>query len=95
MKEGEMTKADFISNVSRKVKLSKAQTGRILDATLEELTGLLKKGDSIALTGFGTFLVTKRKPRRGRNPRTGATMEIPASRVPRFRPGKHLKATVK
>ncbi len=90
-----MTKADFVSNVSKKVKLSKAQTGRILDATLAELTGILKKGDSIALTGFGTFLVTNRKARRGRNPRTGAVMNIPASRVPRFRPGKHLKATVK
>ncbi len=90
-----MTKADFVSNVSKKVKLSKAQTGRILDATLEELTGVLKKGDSIALTGFGTFLVTRRKARRGRNPRTGAVMNIPASKVPRFRPGKHLKATVK
>ena len=90
-----MTKADFVSNVSKKVKLSKAQTGRILDATLAELTGILKKGDSIALTGFGTFLVTNRKARRGRNPRTGSVMNIPASRVPRFRPGKHLKATVK
>ena len=90
-----MTKAEFISNISKKVKLSKAQTGRILDTTLGELTGLLKKGDSIALTGFGTFLVTKRKPRKGRNPRTGATMNIPASKVPRFRPGKNLKATVK
>lgn len=90
-----MTKADFIGRVSKKVKLSKAQTGRVMDAMLDELTGVLKRKDSIALTGFGTFLVTKRKPRKGRNPRTGATMNIPASTVPRFRPGKHLKATVK
>ena len=90
-----MTKAEFIERVSKKVRLSKAQTGRVMDAALDEVTGLLKRGDSIALTGFGTFLVTKRKARRGRNPRTGATMNIPASTVPRFRPGKHLKASVK
>ncbi len=90
-----MTKADFIAAVSKKVKLSKAQTGRVLDATLDELTALLKKGDSIALTGFGTFLVSKRKARRGRNPRTGDNMKIPAGKVPRFRPGKNLRATIK
>lgn len=90
-----MTKADFIQAVSKKVKLSKAQTGRILDATLDEVTALLKKGDSIAFTGFGTFLVSRRKARKGRNPRTGSTMNIPAAKVPRFRPGKHLKATIK
>ncbi len=90
-----MTKAEFIERVSKKVKLSKAQTGRVVDAALDEVTGLLKRRDSIALTGFGTFLVTRRKARRGRNPRTGATMNIPASSVPRFRPGKHLKASVK
>ena len=90
-----MTKAEFIARVSKKVKLSKAHTGRVMDAMLDELTGVLKRKDSIALTGFGTFLVSKRKARKGRNPRTGATMTIPASSVPRFRPGKHLKATVK
>ena len=90
-----MTKADFVQAVSKKVKLSKAQTARVLDATLDELTALLKKGDSIALTGFGTFLVTRRKARKGRNPRTGSSMNIPAAKVPRFRAGKHLKATVK
>ena len=90
-----MTKADFVDRVSKKVKLSKAQTGRVMDAMLDELTGVLKRKDSIALTGFGTFLVTKRKARKGRNPRTGTAMNIPASSVPRFRPGKHLKATVK
>lgn len=90
-----MTKADFIQNVSKKVKLSKAQTAKIVDVMFDEVQGLLKKGDSISFTGFGTFLVTKRKARKGRNPRTGAAMNIPASSVPRFRPGKHLKAAVK
>ena len=90
-----MTKAEYIDRVSKKVRLSKAQTGRIMDAMLEELTGVLKRKDSIALTGFGTFLVSKRKARKGRNPRTGAAMSIPASAVPRFRPGKQLKSVVK
>ena len=90
-----MTKADYIQNVAKKVKMSKAQTSRVLDAMLSELEGVMKKGDSIALTGFGTFHVTKRKARKGRNPRTGQPMNIPASAVPRFRPGKNLKAAVK
>ena len=90
-----MTKAQFVLNVSKKVKLSKAQTAKIVDTMLDEVKGLLKKGDSIALTGFGTFLVTKRKARKGRNPRTGEAMSIAATTVPRFRPGKTLKAAVK
>ena len=59
-----MTKAEFINRVSKKVKLSKAHTGRVMDAMLDELTGVLKRKDSIALTGFGTFLVSKRKARK-------------------------------
>lgn len=90
-----MTKAEFVQRVSKKTKLSKAQTSRIVDATLNEVQGLLKKGDSIAFTGFGTFSVSRRKARKGRHPRTGATMNIPATKVPRFRPGKFLKQAVK
>ncbi|HKI98131.1 MAG TPA: HU family DNA-binding protein [bacterium] len=92
---GSMTKAEFIQKVSKKTKLSKAQTARILDATLGEVQGLLKKGDAIAFTGFGTFSVSRRKARKGRHPRTGAPMSIPATKVPRFRPGKFLKDAVK
>jgi DNA-binding protein HU-beta len=90
-----MTKAEFVQKVSRKVKLSKAHTAKIIDTTLDEVQGLLKKGDSISFTGFGTFSVSKRKSRRGRHPRTGSPMTIPASRVPRFRAGKFLKTAVK
>jgi len=90
-----MTKAEFIERVSKKIKLSKAQTSRILEATLGEVQATLKKGDSIAFTGFGTFSVSKRKGRTGRNPRTGAAMKIPASKVPKFKAGKFLKAAVK
>lgn len=90
-----MTKAEFIERVAKKTKLSKAQTGRMVDATFEEVQVLLKKGDSIAFTGFGTFSVTKRKARQGRHPRTGAPMNIPASKAPKFKPGKFLKEAVK
>ncbi len=90
-----MTKAEFVEKVSKKVKLSKAQTARLIDATFEEVAGLMKRGDSIALTGFGTFHVSKRQARKGRNPRTGEIMKIPATRVPRFRAGKNLRASIK
>lgn len=90
-----MTKAEFVQKVSKKVKLSKAHTAKIIDTTLDEVQGLLKKGDSISFTGFGTFSVSKRKSRKGRHPRTGSPMTIPASRVPRFRAGKFLKSAVK
>jgi DNA-binding protein HU-beta len=90
-----MTKAEFVQKVSKRVKLSKAHTAKIIDTALDEVQGLLKKGDSISFTGFGTFLVSKRKARKGRHPRTGNAMTIPASRVPRFRAGKFLKSAVK
>ncbi len=90
-----MTKADFIQKLSKRTNLSKAQTARFVDATLGEIQALLKKGDSIAFTGFGTFSVSKRKARQGRHPRTGRPMKISASRVPRFRAGKFLRQAVK
>jgi len=90
-----MTKAEFIARVSKRVKLSKTQTGKMLDTALDEVEILLKKGDSISFTGFGTFCVSKRKARQGRHPRTGNPMKIPASRVPRFRAGKFLKRAVR
>jgi DNA-binding protein HU-beta len=90
-----MTKAEFVLRVSRRVKLSKAHTARVVDAALDEIQGLMKKGDSIAFTGFGTFLVARRKARRGRHPRSGKPMTIAAARVPRFRAGKFLKSAIK
>ena len=90
-----MTKAELIERISKKTNQSKALTARMINATFEELAGVMKKGDSIAMTGFGTFSVIKRKARKGVNPRTGATMTIPASKAPRFKPGKHLKEVVR
>lgn len=90
-----MTKAEFIASVSKKTKLTRAQTGRILDTTLEEIETVLKTGDSISFKGFGTFMVTRRKARQGRHPRTGAVLNIAASKSPHFRPGKRLKDALK
>jgi DNA-binding protein HU-beta len=89
-----MTKAELVARIAKKTKSSQAQTGRVLDAALGELRTLLGKGDSIALTGFGSFSVAKRAKRKGRNPRTGKEMNIAATKVARFRPGKGLKEAI-
>ena len=89
-----MTKAELVSKVAKKTKCSQAQAARVIDATLGEVRMLLGKGGSIAFTGFGSFSVTKRAKRKGRNPRTGKEMNIAATKVPRFRPGKALKETI-
>jgi len=89
-----MTKADIIQKVAKKTGASQAMAGKVIDATLEEVRILLSKGGSISFTGFGSFMVTKRAKRKGRNPQTGKEMTIPASKVARFRPGKTLKQSV-
>jgi len=89
-----MTKAELIERVAKKTKASKAMAGNVIDATFGEITTLLGKGDSISLTGFGSFSTSKRAKRKGRNPQTGAEITIPASKVARFKAGKGLKDTV-
>ena len=89
-----MTKADLIKKVAKKTGASQAMTGRVIDTALNEVRLLLGKGDSISFTGFGSFMVTKRAKRKGRNPRTGKEMTIPAAKVARFRPGKTLKESL-
>jgi len=89
-----MNKADFIGAVADTAELSKADTGRALDAIIEVIKKSLKKGDSISLVGFGTFQVRKRAARQGRNPRTGQTIKIKASKIPSFKAGKALKDAV-
>lgn len=90
-----MNKAELIDEIAAKADISKAAAGRALDAALDAVTGALKKGDSVTLVGFGTFLVGERAARTGRNPRTGGTIKIGASRVPKFRAGKGLKDALK
>ncbi len=84
----------MIEAIAQAADISKAAAERALDGTVAAITSSLQKGDMVTLVGFGTFHVGDRKARSGRNPRTGATIEIKASRVPKFRAGKALKDAV-
>lgn len=86
-----MNKTELIEYIAKHADISKAAAARALESTIDAVQTTLKKGDSVALVGFGTFAVTKRAARSGRNPRTGATIKIKAAKVPKFRPGKALK----
>lgn len=86
-----MNKAQLVELVAEKTKTTKSQSEQILDATLKIIQDALKKGDDVKLVGFGTFSRNTRKPRQGRNPKTGETVKIPSAYVPRFKPGKDLK----
>jgi len=89
-----MTKAELINTISKDCKISKAQAEKALNAVTNNVAKCLRKNDKITLTGFGTFYVSRRKARTGRNPQTGAVINIKARRVPRFKPGKQLKTWV-
>ncbi|PKM15096.1 MAG: DNA-binding protein HU [Gammaproteobacteria bacterium HGW-Gammaproteobacteria-2] len=89
-----MNKAELIEAVAVTAELTKADAARALDATIEVIKKNLKKGNTITLVGFGTFEVRKRGARTGRNPRTGETIKIKASKVPAFKAGKALKDAV-
>lgn len=86
-----MNKSELIDHVATQADISKAAAGRALEAVLGGITASLKKGNSVSLVGFGTFSVTRRAARSGRNPRTGAPIKIKATKSPKFRPGKALK----
>jgi DNA-binding protein HU-beta len=89
-----MNKAELIDAVSGQTGLAKAEATKAVDAVFDSITSALKSGDTVALLGFGTFVVKARAARPGRNPRTGETIEIPASKVPGFKAGKALKDAV-
>lgn len=89
-----MNKSDLIDMISDAADISKAAAGRALDAFLDGISGALSKGDTVALIGFGTFTVRERAARSGRNPKTGQTIQIKASKVPGFKAGKALKDAV-
>ena len=86
-----MNKNDLVSAVSDEAGLSRADAGRAVDAVFSCITQALKGGDEVRLVGFGTFLVADRAASTGRNPRTGETINIPASKQPKFKAGKSLK----
>jgi DNA-binding protein HU-beta len=89
-----MNKAEFIDAVAAKAGLSKADTGKAVDAVIDTIASALKSGYQVALVGFGSFVVRKREARVGRNPRTGAALNIAASNIPTFKAGKALKDAV-
>lgn len=90
-----MTKAELIDKIASSTGFSKADASKALDSTLNAIKAALKKGQKVTLVGFGTFSVVKRKTRKGRNPRTGETITIPAAKIPKFTSGKSLKDAVR
>ena len=89
-----MNKTELIEQIAAQADISKAAAGRALDGAIEAVKASLKKGQPVTLVGFGTFYVSERAARTGRNPRTGEAIKIKKAKVPKFRPGKALKDTV-
>jgi len=89
-----MTKAELIEKVAKDAKVSKSVATSALTSVLDSITASLSKGKTVTLVGFGTFSVSKRAARKGRNPQTGKEINIKASKVPRFKAGKGLKTAV-
>jgi DNA-binding protein HU-beta len=90
-----MTKGELIASIGKEAKISKASAEKAVNAFTNTVLKALKKGDKLALTGFGTFSVAKRRARAGRNPKTGKEIKIPAMRVAKFKAGNLLKSAVK
>jgi DNA-binding protein HU-beta len=90
-----MTKGELIASVGKEARISKALAEKAINAFTNTVMKALKKGDKLALTGFGTFSVAKRKARTGRNPQTGKEIKISATRVAKFKAGNLLKSAVK
>ena len=86
-----MNKTDLIDQVAQNAELSRASASRVVETIFDAIASSLKSGEPVTLTGFGTFSVSQRSARNGRNPRTGEIIEIAASRNPRFKAGKGLK----
>ena len=89
-----MNKSEFVEAVAENADIPKSTAQKAVDAMVNVIGDTLQQGDQVSLVGFGTFLTRKREARQGRNPRTGATINIAASRVPSFKAGKALKDTV-
>ena len=90
-----MNKSQLIDNVAAQADISKAAAGRAIDAMIESISESLAKDESVTLVGFGTFSVRERAARTGRNPQTGAVIQIAASKLPAFKAGKLLKDALK
>jgi nucleoid DNA-binding protein len=92
--EQHMNKGDLVDKIAAGCGLTKTQAAAAIETTVDSITHALKKGDRVALIGFGTFAVAARKARNGRNPQTGATIKIAARKVARFTPGADLKKAI-
>ncbi|MBF0295287.1 MAG: HU family DNA-binding protein [Magnetococcales bacterium] len=89
-----MNKSELVDSVAAEAKLTKAQAAEAIDAVINAIQATLKAGNQVSLVGFGSFMVSERAARTGRNPRTGVEIKIPAARLPKFKPGKLLKDAV-
>lgn len=89
-----MNKAELVAKIADDAGISKAQANGALDSFVDAVTKTLKSGDKVTLVGFGTFSVSKRQARTGRNPKTGETLKIKAKKVARFKAGKDLSARI-
>lgn len=89
-----MNKNELVAAVAEKAELTKVDAAKAVDALFEAVTGSLKGGDEVRLVGFGSFYISDRKASKGRNPRTGEAIDIPAAKLPKFRAGKALKDAV-
>jgi len=89
-----LNKTDLVAAISKSAKLSKKQAGSALQATLDAIGDTMRKGQKVALIGFGTFGTAMRKARMGMNPKTRKAIKIAAKRIPKFKPGKQLKKLV-
>ena len=90
-----MNKAQLVEKVADQVGKTKKDVAKVVDVVLKTITNRLKKGEKVTLVGFGSFQVMQRKARKGVNPRTKKTIQIPAKKVPKFSPGKSLREKVK
>jgi len=89
-----MNKNDLVAQVAEKAAIDKRDATKAVDATFDVITQALKSGDEVRITGFGSFVITERAASEGRNPRTGETIQISASKAPKFKAGKGLKDAV-
>ncbi len=89
-----MTKSELVEKIAADSGLTKTDSEKALNSFIKSVSQALQKGDSVTLVGFGTFSVSKRAAREGRNPQTGATLQIGEKTVPKFKPGANLKAAV-
>ena len=90
-----MTKTELVDKIAKDCKISKAASNNAIDSFIDGIKKALKKGDKCTLVGFGTFSVSQRKARKGRNPQTGKEIKIPARKAPKFSAGAALKKAVK